>query len=200
MRAGAWARTLISAAPVAVTNGFVASANMLVGAYTLAATAPTFGARHVTLVRTVVTAADTPGTVDIVGTDLSGQTILETMTPGATGVTVTSTKFFASILSMTGVGWVINGTADTIIFGWDALNAVATGSGVFHAVVVNTTAAGAITISDAGGTIAVLKTSIAEGFYGPYDAAFSGFLRVEPAAASNITVLHSGSLPQTYSM
>lgn len=195
-----WARTVISAAPAAVANGYVVSVAMKVGAYTLAATAPTFGARHVTLARTVVVEADTPGTVVIVGTDLSGQTITETMTPGANGVTVTSTLFFATITSITGVGWVSGGTPDTIVFGWDALNAVATGSGVLHGVIVNTTAAGAITFTDAGGFITSLKTSIAEGFYGPFDVNYSGFLRVEPAAASNITVLHSGSLPQTYSL
>jgi hypothetical protein len=196
----AFARTLLSAAPAAVANGFVVSANMLVGAYTLAAAAPTFGARHVTCTRTVVTGADTPGTVLVVGTDLSGQTISEVLIPGANGVLVTGTLFFASVTSITGIGWVIGGTADTIVFGWDALNAVATGSGVFHGVIVNTTAAGAITISDASGTIAVLKASIAEGFYGPFDVTYSGYLRVEPAAASNVTVLHTGSLPQSYAL
>jgi hypothetical protein len=45
-----------------------------------------------------------------------------------------------------------------------------------------------------------LKVSIAEGFQGPYDVNWSGYLRVEPAAASDITVLHSGSLPSTYAM
>jgi hypothetical protein len=195
-----FSRTLLSAAPAAVANGFVVSQDMLVGDYTLAATAPTFGARHVTCTRTVVAGADTPGTIVVVGTDLSGQTISETLTPGANGVLVTGTLFFASITSITGVGWVAVSTPDTMVFGWDAQNAVATGSGTFHGVVVNTTANGAITISDASGTIAVLKASIAEGFYGPFDVAYSGFLRVEPAAASNVTVMHTGSLPQTYAM
>src|SRR5258706_10139406 len=114
---GGFTRTILSAAPAASANGYVVSQNMLVGAYTLAATTPTFGARHVTLVRTVVAGADTPGTVVIVGTDLSGQQITETMIPGANGVTVTSTAFFASITSITGVGWVAVSTADTIVFG-----------------------------------------------------------------------------------
>ncbi len=197
---GGFARTRLTAAPAASANGYVVSTAMKVGAYTLAATAPTFGARHVTLVRTFVSTGDTPGTVIIVGTDLSGQAISETMIPGASGVTVTSTAFFATVASITGAGWVSVAGDDTIVFGWDALNAVATGSGVLHGVIVNTTAAGAVTISDAGGAILVLKASIVEGFYGPFDVVYAGFLRVEPAAASDLTVLHSGSLPQTYAM
>jgi len=192
--------TNIAAAPAADADGYLLSTNMKVGAYTLNATVPTFGARHVTCTRTVVEAADTPGTIVIVGKDLSGQTITETLTPGADGVLVTGTKFFASLTSATGVGWVIAGGNDTIVIGWDAQNAVVTGGGVFHGIVVNTTAAGAIVVTDSGGTIATLKASIAEGFYGPFDVAFSGYLRVEPAAASNITVLHSGSMPQSYAM
>jgi hypothetical protein len=188
--------TNIAAAPTADDNGYVVSVDMKVGAYGLAATVPGYGARHVTLKRTVVDAVDTPGTVVVVGKDLAGQALTETLIPGANGVTVTGTQFFKSIVSITGVAWVIGGTdEDTIIFGWDAVNAVATGGGVFHGIVVNTTAAGAITITDARGVIAVIKASVAEGFYGPYDVAFSGYLRVETAAASDITVLHSESMP-----
>lgn len=194
-------RTNISAAPAADDNGYVESVNMKVGAYTLAATAPPFGARRVTVKRTVVDTADTPGTVVLVGKDLSGQTISETLVVGDDGVTVSSTKFYASLDSVTGAGWVIDaveGTEDTIIVGWGAENAVATGAGTFHGIVVNTTAAGAIVVADAGGTIATLKASIAEGYYGPFDVAWSGFLSVTPAAASDVTVLHSGSLPGSY--
>ena len=192
--------TNISAAPTDDANGYLLSVDMKVGAYALDATVPTFGARHVTCTRTVVDAADTPGTIVIVGKDLSGQTITETLTPGATGVLVTGTKFFASLTSATGAGWVIAGGADTIVIGWDEFNAVATGSGTFHGIVVNATAAGAIVVADSGGTIATLIANIAEGFYGPFDVAFSGYLRVEPAAASDITVIHSGSMPASYAM
>lgn len=194
--------TNISAAPVADADGYVVSVDMAVVAYILAATAPTFGARHVTLTRTVVNAADTPGTIVVVGKDLSGQTITETLIPGATGVLVTGSKFFASVSDITApAGWVIGAVAaDTIVIGWDAQNAVAVGSGTLHGIVVNTTAAGAIVIADSGGTIATIVASVAEGFVGPYDVAFSGFLRVEPAAASDITVIHSGSMPSTYAM
>lgn len=64
---------------------------------------------------------------------------------------------------------------------------VATQSGVLHSIVVNTTAAGAITVADALGTIAVLKASIAEGTY-LYDVRFVGKLDVTTAAASDVTV------------
>jgi hypothetical protein len=192
--------TVISAAPAASANGYVVSVAMKVGAYTLAVTKPTFGARHVTLARTFVSTGDTPGTVVVVGTDPSGQTITETMTPGASGVTVTSTAFFASVASITGVGWVSVAGDDTIVFGWDAQNAVAVGpGGTLHAITVNATAAGAITVTDATGQLLQLKTSIAEGQY-LYDINWSGFMRVEPAAASNITVAHTGSTPSTFAM
>jgi hypothetical protein len=170
---------------------------MKVGAYTLAATAPTSGARHVTCTRTAVGTADTAGTVVVVGKDLSGQAITETLTPGANGVLVTGTKFFASITSITGVGWVIDAveaTADTIVVGWDATCAVRSGSGTLHAIVVNTTAAGIITVADQRGTIAVLPASVAVGTY-TYDVDYTGYLRVEPAAASNVTIVATGSMP-----
>lgn len=186
--------TNIAAAPTADDNGYVTTADMKVGAYTLAATVPTYGARRVTAIRTVVVVADTPGTVVVVGKDLANQTITETLIPGAHTVTVTGTRFFKSITSITGVGWVSDGTPDTIIFGWNAQNAVVTGEGLLHAVVVNTTAAGAITLTDARGAIGVLKASIAEGHY-VYDLAFAGYLRVETAAASDITVIHTPTMP-----
>ena len=191
----------VAAAPAASTNGYVHSVDMKVGDYSLAATVPTFGARHVTCTRTATDTADTPGTLIITGTDLSGATITETLTVGASTVLVTGTKFFASVSKVTGAGWVIDaaeGTADKIIVGWDAQNAVATGSGTLHSVVVNTTANGTITISDAAGTIAIIPANVAVGTQYLYDVSFSGFLRVEPAAASDVTIIHSGSMPAAY--
>lgn len=189
----------LSAAPVASANGYVVSTDMKVGAYTLAAGAPTSGARHVTCTRTVVGGADTAGTIVVVGTDLSGQEITETLTPGANGILVTGTKFFASITSITGVGWVTATGNDTIVVGWDAVCAVRTGSGTLHSIVVNTTAAGIITVADQRGTIAVLPANVAVGSY-EYDVEYSGYLRVEPAAASNVTVVATPSVPTTYAM
>jgi hypothetical protein len=198
--------THIAAAPVSDADGYLHAVNMKVGAYVLDHTSPglTGQARHVTCTRTRdggVGTEDAPGTIVIVGKDLAGSTITETLTPGAHTVVVTGTKFFASITSATGVDWVIDAPAgeDHLEIGFDAECAVATGSGTLHAIAVNTTAAGIITIADAGGTIAVLAASITEGLY-EFDVNYSGFLRVEPAAASDITILHSGSLPSSYSM
>lgn len=99
---------------------FVTSANMKVGAYTLAKTAPDTGARNVTVTQTAVGAEDTNGTIVVVGTDLAGDAISETLTPNA-GVTVAGAKAFATITSITGVGWVIGEGNDTITVGFGAL-------------------------------------------------------------------------------
>lgn len=191
----------IAAACVGDADRFVTSANMKVGAYTLAVATMPDGpktARHVTCARTVAGAADTPGTLVVVGKNLMNETITETLTVGAHGVTVTGTKWFSSITSVTGAGWVIAEANDTIVVGVDGNYCiVAEGNGVLHSVVVNTTAAGSITLADAAGTIAVLKASITEGNYA-YDVAFSGYLRCELVAASDVTIIHSGSQP-TYS-
>jgi hypothetical protein len=195
--------THLDAAIVGDADRWVASTNMKVGAYTLlnSGANPTPGtARKVTLVRTVVGAADTAGTVVIVGKNLAGETITESMVPGANGITVTSTNWFASIASITGVGWVINEANDTIVVGIDGnYLIVAEGSGTLASVTVNTTAAGSITLADAGGTIGVLPANAAVGQYA-YGCHFSGYLRCELVAASDITVIHTGSMPSTYSM
>jgi hypothetical protein len=184
----------LAAAPVASANGYVVSVAMGNKTYTLAATSPTSGARHVTLVRTAVSTADTPGTVLITGTDLGGNAITETMTPGATGVTVTGTKFFATVSDITGSGWVSVAGDDTIVFGWDALCALATGSGVMKGFFLTVTAASTITFTDAGGTLVVLPNSFPVGFY-ETELGYSGFLRCETAGAQDIVVLHSASAP-----
>jgi hypothetical protein len=198
--------TGIAAAPVGDSNGYLTSVAMKNGDYTLDATTPTFGCRHVTCTRTRDAAGgseDTPGTLAIVGKDLSGQTITETLTPGASTIVVTSTKLFASLVTATGAAWARNagaGSEDTLEIGWDNVNVVATGGGTLHAVVINTAAAGAIVIADAHGTIATIPSNQAAGSFFLYDLDYSGYLRVEPAAASNITVMHSGSSPSTYAM
>ena len=70
---------------------------------------------------------------------------------------------------------------------------VKTGAGVLHSIVVNTTAAGAITIYDntaASGTkIGTMKASIVEGTY-VFDVAFTKGLTIVTAAASDITVTY----------
>lgn len=199
----AYKATRLAAAITSDADQYVTSVAMKVGAYTLAATTPsTAGARHVTCTRTAVGTADTPGTLVVVGKSLAGQTITETLTPGANGILVTGTKLFASVTSVTGVGWVIDAveaTADTIVVGEDDQCVIAEGSGVLHSIVIGTTAAGSITIADASGTIALLKASIPEGVYA-FDVAYTGYLRVEPVAASDVTVLHTPSTALTYSM
>jgi len=62
--------------------------------------------------------------------------------------------------------------------------------GTLHSIVIGETTAGAITISDDNGTIAVLKASIAEGTY-IFDVSYTGFLKVVTAGASKITVCYS---------
>jgi hypothetical protein len=99
---------------------YVASVDMKVGAYTLAHTAPDVGARNVTVTQTAVDAEDTNGTIVVVGKDLAGNTITETLTPNA-GETVAGTKAFAEITSITGAGWVTGGGADKITVGFGAL-------------------------------------------------------------------------------
>lgn len=198
---GGWTATNFAAATAAVTDRFVASADMKVGAYTLANSGlrAVAGAFHVTATHTQSGGVtDTLGTLVVVGKDLSGQTITETLTP-ADGVTVTGTAWFASVTSVTGVGWVIDTLKDKIEVGHTAAAIVAVGGGTLHSVVVNATAAGTVTIEDSKGTIATLKASIAEGTY-VYDVPFSGYLSITTAAASDITVVHTPSVPTTYAM
>lgn len=98
------------------TNYIVESADMKVGAYTLAH-ASLDVARNVTVSHTAVGAADTLGTIEVVGTDINGSAITETITP-SNGTIVQGTKAFKTITSVTGAGWVINEGNDTIIVGF----------------------------------------------------------------------------------
>jgi hypothetical protein len=102
---------------VADVDYFVVSANMKVGAYTLAHTSMPVGARNVTVSQTAVGAEDTNGTIVVVGTDLAGAALTETITPNG-GATVAGTKAFATVSSVTGVGWVIGEGNDTVTVGF----------------------------------------------------------------------------------
>lgn len=186
--AGPFRQTHLAAATAAVANQFVVSTNMIVGAYSVAngGAMPTAGARRVTVTHTAVGAADTLGTIVVVGTSLNNTVITDTITP-LNGTTATGVLYFATVTSITGVGWVINAGNDTITAGCDSRVVVADGSGLWHAININTTAAGAVTIKDATGTIAVLKASIAEGNY-LYDVVFAAFLEIVLAAASDVTI------------
>lgn len=96
----------------------VASANMQVGAYTIANQPDQ--ARNVSVTHTAVSTADTLGTVIFVGTDYNGDALTETLTPSS-GTVVYGTKAFKTITSITGAGWVAASTADTITAGYGSL-------------------------------------------------------------------------------
>lgn len=189
--------TNTAASTAAVANRFVASTNMKVGAYTVANASPAWsGGCLVTCAATAVDTADTMGTLVVVGTDLNGQAISETLTPVA-GSTVTGTKIFRTVTSVTGAGWVIDAVEssnDTIVVGAAAGSYVAGSGGTLRAIVINTTAAAAVTISDKRGTIATLKASIAEGTY-YYDVDYAGFLKVATTSTNDVTAIHSATIP-----
>lgn len=96
----------------------VTSANMKVGAYTIAAQPDV--ARNITVTQTAVDAEDTNGTIVVVGTDIAGNAITETITPNA-GATVAGAKAFKTVTSVTGAGWIIGGGNDTITVGVGSL-------------------------------------------------------------------------------
>ena len=180
------------------TDRYCETQNMKVGALTLTVTlTPGNGARKVTCTRTVDGNADTPGTLLVTGKNLAGQTITETLIPGAHTVLVTGTKYFSSITSVVGAGWVIDGNNDTIVVGMAAENHLAVGGGTIHGIYISTTAAGTITVTDASGTIMLLPVSAAVGLY-EFDIDYVGFLRVETAAASDIFVIHTPSSALDY--
>ena len=190
--------TGLAASTAAVTNRFVTSTNMIVGAYTLANTTPTWaGGCFVTITHTANGAADTLGTIAVVGVDLAGNVgRTESITPIGSG-TATGTIAFRTITSITGVGWVINAGNDTIVAGVAAGSIVCGTSGRLEAVVVNATAAATIVLSDSTGTIATLAASIANGhyIYGQSGVDFTGFLKVALTSTNDITVVHSKTAP-----
>src|SRR6478672_2036669 len=93
----------LAAANTATANRFVVSTNMIVGAYSLAATTmPTPGARHVTITHTQVGGVtDTLGTIAVVGTDMDGNVISESITP-LSGTVATGLLWFKTVASITG--------------------------------------------------------------------------------------------------
>lgn len=96
-----------------VANKLVTSANMKVGAYTIAAQ-PAVPAR-VSVAVTAVGAPDTAGIITVVG-KVRGLTKSEVITPVA-GSTVWGSEYFESITSITGSGWVIAEGNDTLVVG-----------------------------------------------------------------------------------
>ena len=90
--------TNTAATTAAVTNRIVASVDMKVGANTIANASPVWsGGALITVTHTQVGGVtDTLGTIAVVGTDLNGQAISETITP-LDGTTATGTKVFRRV-------------------------------------------------------------------------------------------------------
>jgi hypothetical protein len=188
---------------VADVNRFVLSTDMKRTAYTIEATnamPEANTARHVTITVTFDGAADTTASVLVTGTNLAGQVISETLTPSAVdATTVEGTKWFRTVTAAISASWVIAGAAaDHLEVGCGANAIIAEGNGTLHGIQINTTANGVITVSDANGTIAVLPVNVAVGTFYQWDVSWSTWLRVVMAAASDITVMHSGSQLQSY--
>lgn len=73
----------------------------------------------------------------------------------------------------------------------DTTTTVCSNACVLNGILIGETAAGAITIKDGDTTVAVLKSSISEGYYDFDGMVFNNSLVVETGAASKITVLYS---------
>jgi hypothetical protein len=185
---------------VLVGNGVMKNA-----AYTLSNTVPpeVGTARQITLTHATVGAvADTLGHVTVVGKNLAGETITEVLTPTADTL-ITGSEWFASVATITGAGWTRNagaGSEDTIIVGCAGTAHLADGYGTLHALQINTAAAGAITVADGTGTIATIPGNQAAGTLYIWDVAFAGFIDVSAAAATDVTVFHTGTRPSTHAM
>lgn len=191
--------TNIAATTAAVTNRYVTSTNMKVGAYTKANTTPVWqGAGLVTVTHTQVGGVtDTLGTIVVVGVDLAGQTQTDTITP-LDGTVATGVVPFRTITSITGVGWVIDTTADTIVVGVAAGSIPSGAPGTLHAVVLNNSVAATIVVSDSSRTIATIPASAAAGLVYLYDCDYAGYLKVATTSTNDITVIHTPSTATSF--
>lgn len=194
--------TNTAASTAAVTNRFVTSVNMANGPYTVANASPTWsGGCLVTATITAVTGNDTPGTLTIVGTGLNGQPLTEVLTLVAGGA-ATGSKVFRTVTSITQAGWIINTGNDTIVVGCAAGNIACGSAGQLGGVLVNNAVAAAVTISDAARTIMVIPASQAAGTFYSFGSGvdFGGFLRVATTSTNDVTVFHTGTLPEAYAL
>jgi len=98
----------------AITDRIVASADMKVGTFTIAA--QPYVPSKITLTHTLTSTVDTLGTVTISGNDVDGRTITDTLTPVSSS-TVTTTNVYKDVVSVTGADWVVAAGADTIVVG-----------------------------------------------------------------------------------
>ena len=107
--------------PTAEVDRIVASVVMFVGDYTIANASAAGGvALNVTVTNATLGAFDTPGTIVITGTDIDDQVITETVIP-ATNATVATARAFKTVTGVEGVGWISDGTDDTIEVGFGEL-------------------------------------------------------------------------------
>jgi hypothetical protein len=190
--------TNIAATTAAVTNRFVTSVNMANGTYTVANASPVWqGGCFVTATISAVTGNDTPGTLTIVGTDLTGAALTEVLTLVAGGA-ATGSKIFRTIVTITQAGWVINVGNDTIVVGCAAGSIPCGAPGALHAIVLNNSVAATIVVSDASRTIATIPVSAAAGTVYYYDADFDGYLKVATTSTNDITVVHTRTTSLTY--
>ncbi len=195
---GKYTFTNITATTVAVTNRYVTSTNMKVGTYTLANTTPAWqGAALVTVTHTTVVNTDTLGTIAVVGVDLAGDTRTDTITPVADN-TATGTIPFRTITSITGAGWVINGTNDTLVCGVAAGCIPCGAPGTLFAVVLNNSVAASIAVADSSRTIATIPASAAAGTLYRYECDFTGYLKVSTTSTNDVTVIHTRSSSLSY--
>jgi hypothetical protein len=87
-----------------------------------------------------------------------------------------------------GVGPTNRGGSSKTYISTATTTAVKASTGVLRRIVLGETAAGAITINDNLGTVAVLKASIVEGTY-EFDVTCVGKIEVVTAAGSKLTVV-----------
>lgn len=151
---------------LADVDRIVTSANMKVGAYTIAAQPDV--PRNLTVTATAVDTADTMGTITFVGTNYDGQAISEVITPIA-GSTVAGTKAFKAVTSATGAGWVIDaseGSNDTITIGvGTVLGLPVVADSAYKAMAIVGTAFVAPTIAYDGGDISESTIDASSGTY-----------------------------------
>lgn len=189
--------TNTAATTAAVANRIVASANMVVGTYTIANASPVWsGGALITVTHTQVGGVtDTLGTIQIDGTNLNGQTISETITP-LSGTVATGTKIFRTVTAVTGAGWVINTGNDTITVGVAAGNYACGSGGSLGGILVNNSVAAAVVVSDARGTIVTVPASQAAGtYYNLGGVDYAGFLKVATTSTNDVTVFHTPTTP-----
>lgn len=166
---------------LASANRIVTSVTMSNAALTIANASSADGlARNVTATITQVGGVnDTPGTLAVVGTDLDGAALSETITLVANTI-ATGAKAFATVTSATIAGWVAGGTADTITVGTGNLIGLPKAITAAKDVITTTLAAAAVTVVATGdGTLAGSTVNLSSGTYDGSKQALALFVPAE---------------------